>query len=104
MLQTTTTPGPAPTVHLSGELDLDCADRLRAAVFEAARGAQAVVVDFGDVQFIDSSGTGIFVRLCLDLRSQGVPVTARDLPPQVRGVFDMLRVRELVGDEVFAGA
>ncbi len=103
MLQTTTSPGPAPTVHLAGELDLDCADALRAAVFAAARGAQTVVVDFSDVQFIDSSGTGIFVRLCLDLRSQGVPVTAQNLPPQVRGVFDMLRVRELVGEEVFAG-
>lgn len=101
MLQTTTSPGPAPTVHLSGELDLDCADGLRAAVFEAARGAQAVVVDFGDVQFIDSSGTGIFVRLCLDLKSQGTPLVARNLSPAVRGVFDMLRVRELVGDEVF---
>lgn len=104
MLQTTTAPGPAPTVHLSGELDLDCADTLRAAVLDAARGAQTVVVDFGGVDFIDSSGTGIFVRLCLDLRSQGVPVVVRNLPPQVRGVFDMLRVRELVGDEVFAGA
>lgn len=103
MLQTTTTPGPVPTVHLSGELDLDCADGLRGAAFEAARGAQAIIMDFADVQFIDSSGTGIFVRLCLDLRSQGVPVSARNLPPQVRGVFDMLRVRELVGDEVFAG-
>lgn len=104
MLQTTTAPGPAPTVYLSGELDLDCADGLRAAVFEAARGAQTVVVDFAGVQFIDSSGTGIFVRLCLDLRSQGVPVVARNLPPQVKGVFDMLRVRELVGDEVFTRA
>ncbi len=102
MLQTTVAPGPAPTVYLTGELDLDCADELRGAVLEAARGAQAVVVDFGGVQFIDSSGTGIFVRLCLDLRSQGVPLLARNLPPQVRGVFDMLRVPELVGEEVFS--
>jgi len=26
---------------------------------------------------------------------------ARNLSPAVKGVFDMLRVRELVGDEVF---
>jgi len=104
MLQTTTTLGPAPTVRLSGEVDLDSADVLRAAVAEAARGARNVTIDFADVKFIDSSGTGVFVRLCLDLRSEGVAVSARDLPPQVRGVFDMLRVRELVGDEVFASA
>ena len=103
MLQTTITPGPAPIVYLAGEMDLDCADTLREAVAEAARGAQTVVLDFADVAFIDSSGTGIFVRLCLDMSSQRMPIVARNLSPAVRGVFDMLRVRELVGEDVFPG-
>jgi anti-anti-sigma factor len=103
MLRTSIAQGPAPTVFLAGEMDLDCAETLRAAVAEAARGAGTVVLDFADVTFIDSSGTGIFVRLCLDMSSQGTPVVARNLSPAVRGVFDMLRVRELVGEEVFPG-
>ena len=101
MLRTTITPGPAPIVFLAGEMDLDCADTLCEAVAEVARGAQTVVLDFADVKFIDSSGTGIFVRLSLDLKSQGTPMVARNLSPAVKGVFDMLRVRDLVGDEVF---
>jgi anti-anti-sigma factor len=101
MLQTTTAPGPAPTIYLVGEMDLDCADLLREAVADAARGAEMVVLDFDRVEFIDSSGTGIFVRICLDMKSQGTPLMARRLSPAVRGVFDMLRVRDLVGDEVF---
>ena len=101
MLRTTIAQGPAPTVFLAGEMDLDCADGLREAVAEAARGAQVVVLDFAGVSFIDSSGTGIFVRLCLDMSNQGTPIVARSLSPAVKGVFDMLRVRELVGDEVF---
>ena len=101
MLRTSIAQGPAPTVYLAGEMDLDCADTLREAVAEAARGAQTVVLDFTDVKFIDSSGTGIFVRISLDMKSQGMPMVARNLSPAVRGVFDMLRVRELVGDEVF---
>jgi anti-anti-sigma factor len=100
MLQTSIVPGPAPTVFLSGEMDLDCADTLRGAVAAASRGAQAVTLDFSGVEFIDSSGTGIFVRLCLDLKSRGVPLVAQNLTQQVRGVFEMLRVRELVGDDV----
>ncbi|MFA4965767.1 MAG: STAS domain-containing protein [Thermoleophilia bacterium] len=103
MLRTTIAPGPAPTVYLAGEMDLDCADTLRDAVAEAARGAQVVALDFSAVEFIDSSGTGIFVRLCLDMKSQGTPLVARALSPAVRGVFDMLRVRELVGEDVFPG-
>ena len=102
MLRTSIAPGPAPTVYLSGEMDLDCADALREAVAEAAKGAQMVALDFAEVEFIDSSGTGIFVRLCLDLKSQGTPLLAHNLSPAVRGVFEMLRVRDLVGDEVFA--
>lgn len=102
MLQTSMAPGPAPTVYLSGEMDLDCADTLREAVGEAARGAKTVVLDFGGVEFIDSSGTGIFVRLSLDMKSRGTPLVARNLTPAVRGVFEMLRVRELVGEDVFA--
>jgi anti-anti-sigma factor len=101
MLRTSIAQGPAPTVYLAGEMDLDCADTLREAVADAAKGAQLVVLDFGDVEFIDSSGTGIFVRLCLDMKAQGTPISARNLTPTVRGVFDMLRVRELVGDDVF---
>jgi anti-anti-sigma factor len=101
MLRTSVAQGPVPTVFLSGEMDLDCADALREAVAEAARGAETVVLDFSGVSFIDSSGTGIFVRLCLDLKSQGTPLVARNLTPAVRGVFDMLRVRDLVGEEVF---
>ena len=101
MLRTSIAPGPVPTVYLAGEMDLDCADTLRAAVGDAAKGAQMVALDFGGVEFIDSSGTGIFVRLCLDMKSQGTPVVAHNLTPAVRGVFDMLRVRELVGEDVF---
>lgn len=101
MLRTSIAPGPAPTVYLSGEMDLDCADALREAVAEAAKGAQMVALDFAEVEFIDSSGTGIFVRLCLDLKSQGTPLLAHNLSPAVRGVFEMLRVRDLVGDDVF---
>jgi len=101
MLRTTIAQGPAPTVFLAGEMDLDCADALREAVAEAARGAQMVVLDFQNVEFIDSSGTGIFVRLCLDMKSQGTPLLARNLSPAVRGVFEMLRVPELVGEDVF---
>jgi anti-anti-sigma factor len=101
MLRTTIAQGPAPTIFLAGDMDLDCADSLREAVAEAARGAEMVVLDFRSVEFIDSSGTGVFVRLCLDMKSQGVPLVARNLSPAARGVFEMLRVRDLVGEEVF---
>ena len=40
MLRTSIAQGPAPTVYLAGEMDLDCADTLREAVNAAALGAR----------------------------------------------------------------
>lgn len=90
-----------PTIYLSGEMDLDCADLLRETVDRAVDGTDQVVLDFDGVTFIDSSGTGIFVRLCLDLQVTGVKLRARNLPPVVAQVFDMLKVHALVGEETF---
>ncbi len=102
MLTTRLETGAYPTIYLSGEMDLDCADELRAVVESAAEGAEQVALDFADVRFIDSSGTGIFVRICLDLQARGVAIKARRLSPAVAQVFDMLKVQALVGDETFA--
>lgn len=101
MLLMTIAPGPAPVIYLAGEMDLDCTDSLREAVLGVSQGAEMVVLDFERVEFIDSSGTGIFVRLCLDMQRQGTPLAARNLSPAVRGVFDMLRVRDLLGNDIF---
>ncbi|MBM3147641.1 MAG: STAS domain-containing protein [Actinobacteria bacterium] len=92
---------PEPVIYLAGEMDLDCVDLLRETVEEAGDGAAVLILDFADVTFIDSSGTGIFVRLCLDLQVAGIKLRARHIPPVVAQVFDMLKVHALVGDEVF---
>ena len=101
MLETRVEHGPDSTVYLTGEMDLDCADALRGAAMSVAVDTYQLTLDFGGVRFIDSSGTGIFVRLCLDLLQQGVKVRVRSLTPQVQQVFDMLKVHELVGEEIF---
>jgi anti-anti-sigma factor len=103
MLRTVTEQGVVPEVFLSGEMDLDCAESLRAAVAAAARGAEVVFMDLAGVSFVDSSGTGVFVRICIDMSAQGVRVRARNLSPAVADVFAMLKVHDLVGDEVFVG-
>ena len=88
-------------IYLEGDMDLDCADGLRDAVGALSASRDQVVLDFAGVTFIDSSGTGIFVHLCLDQQAEGVAVRARNLSAAVSSVFDMLKVRMLVGEEVF---
>jgi len=101
MLHTRVETADTPVIHLEGEIDLDSAETFRWVVTDAVRSATEVVLDFAKVTFIDSSGTGLLVRLCLDYKSQGVQLRLTNIPPAVDDVFSMLKVRSLVGDEAF---
>ena len=101
MLHTRVETGDTPVIHLEGEIDLDSVETFRWAVTDALRGATEAILDFSRVSFIDSSGTGLLVRFCLDYKAQGVQLRLRSIPPVVDDVFGMLKVRALVGDEAF---
>jgi anti-sigma B factor antagonist len=49
--------GPNGTVWLAGELDLSCAGELDTAIAElCADGAQRIVLELGELEFMDSTG------------------------------------------------
>lgn len=55
--------GAATIVHLSGELDLYNAPEVRAALLEAcAEAPERLVVDLGEVAFVDSTVLGVLVE------------------------------------------
>ncbi len=55
--------GSALVVRLGGELDLYNADAVREALFTAAqRAPERLVVDMGDVRFIDSTALGVLIE------------------------------------------
>ena len=101
MLHTRVETGEIPVIYLEGEIDLDSVETFRWVVSDAMRGAGQAVIDFSGVTFIDSSGTGLLVRFCLDYKAQGVQLKLSNIPPVVDDVFSMLKVRALVGDEAF---
>jgi anti-anti-sigma factor len=55
--------GDAPGVSLAGEIDIAVAEQLRVAIDDGIRESSgAYVVDVTDIEFLDSSGVGVFVR------------------------------------------
>ena len=55
--------GDVPGLALAGEIDIAVAEQLRVAIDEGIRESSgAYVVDLTDVEFLDSSGVGVFVR------------------------------------------
>jgi len=101
MLHTRVEQGERPVIYLEGEIDLDSVETFRWVVDDAARGRRHAVLDFSGVTFIDSSGTGLLVRSCIDHKANGVQLLLRNVPPVVDEVFEMLKVRTLIGDEAF---
>jgi anti-anti-sigma factor len=101
MLHTKVEPGEVPVINLSGEIDLDSAETFRWVVGETVKGAREAIIDFTGVTFIDSSGTGLLVRLCLDLRAQGAELRLRNVSPPVADVFATMKVKELIGEQAF---
>jgi len=52
----------AVVVQLAGELDLHNAGDVRRALLDSATGDRRVVVDLGEVEFIDSTALGVLVE------------------------------------------
>jgi anti-sigma B factor antagonist len=84
-------------IVLSGRLDRDGEAVLgEAYAAAAAAGTPAVEVDFGDVDYINSTGIALVVRLLADARRDGRPVQARGLTEHYREIFRITRLSDLM--------
>jgi anti-anti-sigma factor len=75
----------AALIRLEGEFDLSCESGLRAEIARiTAQQPNAVVVDLGDVTFIDSRGLRMLLELDAAARRDGFALTLARADGQVR--------------------
>jgi anti-anti-sigma factor len=75
-------------LKLKGELDLASIGRVeQAAEALLAQGVRALVLDLGDVSFVDSSGLRLFIVLDQRARADGWKLTLTRPQPQAMTVF-----------------
>ena len=80
----------APTVVVEGEVDVATAPFLRDELYRLIEnGANWVVVDLSGMDFIDSTGLGVFVGALKRAREGGGGVELRGLKPSARKVFEI---------------
>jgi len=92
--------GEAGVLAVSGELDIATVDQFLAqarAALEAASGV--LVVDFGGVTFVDSTGLSSLVRLRNEARRNGKDVDLVRVRQEVRRVLDVTGLSELFPDK-----
>lgn len=81
--------GSPPVLHLMGEIDLATCDDLRRALESALRADRKVIVDMGEVTFIDASGLRVILSVSESLNGSG--------PLKLINASRVARLLELVG-------
>jgi anti-sigma B factor antagonist len=78
------------TVTVEGEIDVATAPALRDELYRLIeQGANRIVVDLSGMDFIDSTGLGVFVGALKRAREGGGGIELRGLKPSARKVFEI---------------
>jgi anti-sigma B factor antagonist len=89
-----------PSVQVFGDVDVATSAAFRSALLEALdRGDGNVVVDFGQLDFIDSSGLGVLVGTLKRARERGGTVRIENPAPSARKILAITGLLELFGLE-----
>ena len=97
-------------VELSGDVDGNAEAALRRGYEEAvATGAESVLLDFGKVGYINSTGIALIVGVLAEARRQKTKVVACGLSGHYREIFQVTRLSDFMPifadeDEALAGA
>lgn len=90
----TATPGEV-RLAMRGDVDIAADAALAAAYHEAAAtGATRVILDFGDVDYINSTGIALIVRLLAEARRDHREVIALGLSDHYREIFQITRLSD----------
>jgi anti-anti-sigma factor len=84
-------------LDLAGEIDAGAADALERAYAEAAEGAAgAILLNFADVAYINSTGIALIVGLLAKARKDGTTVLCAGLSDHYREIFEITRLADFM--------
>ena len=87
----------AVVVDLRGEINGLAEEALNAAYAEAAvRGASFILLNFGDVTYINSTGIALIVGLLAHARKDGRTVVSCGLSDHYREIFEITRLADFM--------
>jgi len=90
------TSGEATILKVSGEIDLHASPDLREALHLCIEEKKPIVlVDFSEVDYIDSSGLATLIEYARESTPTGGKFGLFGLQKKVRAIFDLVRLNEL---------
>jgi anti-sigma B factor antagonist len=92
-------------IDIRGEVTAAAENALMDAYTQAGTQVRSVVLNFGDLEYMNSSGIGLLVTLLIRVNRQKQRLLAFGLSEHYRQIFDVTRLDEAIGifgDEVAA--
>jgi anti-sigma B factor antagonist len=80
----------ATVVYVAGELDLEVASHMRAAMEPLMEQSdRKLVLNLRDLKYIDSTGIGILIGILKARHARQAPFAVEEIPANIRKLFDM---------------
>ncbi|MFY0545938.1 anti-sigma factor antagonist [Brevibacillus sp. H7] len=87
------------TLYVTGEIDAYTGPKLKEQLLSLVGqpDAKSVTVDLQGVEYIDSTGIGIFVGACKTSRKTGCQLNIQNAAPRVERLFQITGLHEIMG-------
>ena len=90
--------GAASIIDIQGEVTAFAEQVLNEAYAQAsANGARAVLLNFGGLEYMNSSGIGLLVTILIRANRQGQKLLAYGLNDHYQHIFELTRLNEAIG-------
>jgi anti-sigma B factor antagonist len=90
--------GNVSIIDIHGELTGSAEDALMAAYSEASDGrTQTIILNFSDLEYMNSSGIGLLVTLLIRIQRQRQQLLAYGLNDHYQQIFELTRLNEAIG-------
>lgn len=91
-------------LKLEGDLDIEATEVIEDTITpDISNGTSSVELDFENIEFVDSSGIGLLITLVSSLKDQNRNPTIVNLKEDVKLVFELLQLDEILGKDVLLG-
>ncbi len=84
-------------IDIRGEVTAAAENALMDAYTQAGTHARAIVLNFSDLEYMNSSGIGLLVTLLIRINRQKQRLLAYGLSDHYRQIFDLTRLDEAIG-------
>lgn len=91
-------------VHFDGDLDIDASELFEEQLLPDIADRRDITISFKDVPFVDSSGIGLLLNMVRLLQEKNTNVYISGVNADVKMIFDLLQLPDIIGEHVFREA